>query len=127
MMLHTSSTTRSLGLGSWAAAAHTVSVQTIAGGGPELRLQEPQVEDGDQGLVAQQVVALVGEQVAQAAGGEGPQQAGQTGVASLVLLEKCVEVPESGALPGPCVVARGGRGRGMRAGRRSAARPPSPR
>ena len=33
MMLHTSSTTSSLGLGSWAAAAHTVSVQTIAAAG----------------------------------------------------------------------------------------------
>ena len=32
-MLHTSSTTSSLGRGSWAAAAHTVSVQTIAAAG----------------------------------------------------------------------------------------------
>ena len=33
MIDHTSSTTSSLGLGSWAAAAHTVSVQTIAAAG----------------------------------------------------------------------------------------------
>ena len=33
MMLHTSSTTSRRGLGSWAAAAHTVSVQTIAAAG----------------------------------------------------------------------------------------------
>ena len=33
MMLHTSSTTSSRGRGSWAAAAHTVSVQTIAAAG----------------------------------------------------------------------------------------------
>ena len=33
MMLHTSSTTRSRGLGFCAAAAHTVSVQTIAAAG----------------------------------------------------------------------------------------------
>ena len=61
-------------MGSWAAAAHTVSVQTIAAAGLKLRLQQPQVEDRHQGLVVQQVVALVGEQVAQAAGGEGPKQ-----------------------------------------------------
>ena len=56
------------------------------GGGPELGFEEPQVEDRDQGLVIEKVVALVGQQVPEAAGGEGPQQAGQTGVALLVSL-----------------------------------------
>ena len=74
MMLHTSSTTSRRGLGSWAAAAHTVSVQTIAAAGRKLGFEEPKVEDRHQGLVVQQVVALVGEEVAQAAGGEGPEQ-----------------------------------------------------
>ena len=60
MMLHTSSTTSRRGLGSWAAAAHTVSVQTIAAGGPELGFEQSKVEDRDQRLAAKQVVALVG-------------------------------------------------------------------
>ena len=108
MMLHTSSTTRSLGLGSWAAAAHTVSVQTIAAAGRSSGSKQPEVEDGDQGLVAQQVVALVGEQVSQAAGGEGPEQPCEAGVSRLALLQILVEVPEAGALPWLGVVARQG-------------------
>ena len=96
MMLHTSSTTSSLGRGSWAAAAHTVSVQTIAAAGLQLRLQQVQVEDRHQGLAGQQVVALVGEQVPQAAGGEGPQQVGDL---RGFPFQVAVEVPEAGALP----------------------------
>ena len=76
------------------------------GGGPKLRLQQVQVEDGDQGLVGQQVVALVGEQVAQAAGGEGPQQVGD--VAAALGFQVGVEVAEAGALPMLGVVARQG-------------------
>ena len=78
------------------------------GGRPQLRLQEVQVEDGDEGLVAQQVVSLVGEQVTQAAGGEWPEQPGQTRVSRLVLLQILVEIAEAGALPGLGVVARQG-------------------
>ena len=78
------------------------------GGGPQLGFEEPQVEDGDQGLVGQQVVALVGEQVAQAAGGEGPEQPGHVLTARFVSLQILVEVLEAGALPGLGVVARQG-------------------
>ena len=42
----------------------------------ELGFQESQVEHGDEGLVVKQVVSVVGEQVAQAARGERPQQPG---------------------------------------------------
>ena len=66
------------------------------------------IEDGDQGLVGQQVVALVGEEVAQAAGGEGPQQPRHISASRLVSLQVLVEVPEAGALPGLGVVARQG-------------------
>ena len=78
------------------------------GGGPELRFQQAQVEDRHQGLVAQEVVALVGEQVSQAAGGEGPEQPCEAGVSRLALLQILVEVPEAGALPWLGVVARQG-------------------
>ena len=50
------------------------------GGGPKLRLQEPQVEDRHQGLAGEQVVPLVGEKVPQAARCEGPQQLRQVAV-----------------------------------------------
>ena len=43
------------------------------GGGPQLRFEQTQVEDGDQGLVGEEVVALIREQVPQAAGGERPE------------------------------------------------------
>ena len=78
------------------------------GGWPELRLQQPQVENGDQGLVGQQVVALVGEQVTQAARGEGPQQLRHVFPSRLISLQVLVEVPEAGALAGLVVVARQG-------------------
>ena len=77
-------------------------------GWPEFRLQQAQVEDGHEGLVVEQVVALVGEEVAQAAGGEGPEQSGEIGVSRVALLQILVEVPEAGALAGRCVVAREG-------------------
>ena len=73
MIDHTSSTTSRRGLGSWAAAAHTVSVQTIAAAGRSSGSNSRRSKTVTQGLAAQQVVALVGEEVAQAAGGEGPQ------------------------------------------------------
>ena len=78
------------------------------GGGPQFRLQQPQVEDGDEGLAGEEVVALVREQVPEAAGGEGPQQAGQAGIARLVFLQVFIKVAEPRALPGPGVVARQG-------------------
>ena len=106
MMLHTSSTTSRRGRGSWAAAAHTVSVQTIAAAGRNSGSSQVQVEDGDQGLVGQQVVALVGEEMAEAAGGEGPQQVGDVAVA--LLFKKRIEIAEAGALPMIGVVARQG-------------------
>ena len=56
-----------------------------------------QVEHRDQGFMGQQVVALVGEQVPQAAGGEGPQQVGD--VAAALVFQVGVEVAEAGALP----------------------------
>ena len=96
MMLHTSSTTSSRGRGSWAAAAHTVSVQTMAAAGRSSGSSKVQVEHGDQGLAGQQVVALVGEQVPQAAGGEGTQQVGDL---RRLPLQVGVEVAEAGALP----------------------------
>ena len=61
-----------------------------------------QVEDGDQSLVGQQVVALIGEQVPQAAGGEGAQQVGDL---RGLLFQVGVEIPEAGALPSFGVVA----------------------
>ena len=76
------------------------------GGGAQLRLQQVQVEDGDQGLVGQQVVALVGEQVPQAAGGEGTQQVGD--VVAAALFQEVVKVAEAGAFSGLGVVARQG-------------------
>ena len=78
------------------------------GGGPQLRLQQPEIEDGDEGLVAEQVVALVREQVPQASGGERPQQPCQIGIARLVLPQVLVEVTEARALSGLGVVARQG-------------------
>ena len=75
------------------------------GGGPQLRLQQPEIEDGDEGLVAEQVVALVREQVPEAAGGERPQQPCQIGIARLVLPQVLVEVTEARALSGLGVVA----------------------
>ena len=75
------------------------------GGGTQFRLQQVQVEHRHQGLAGQQVVALVGEQVPQAAGGEGAQQVGDL---RRLLLQVGVEVPEAGALPALGVV--GGQG-----------------
>ena len=77
-------------------------------GGPKLRLQQPQVEGGDQRLVGQQAAALVGEEVAQAACGEGAQQPRHISASRLVSLQVGVEVPEAGALVGLVVVARQG-------------------
>ena len=65
-------------------------------GGPKLRLKQAQVEHGDQRLVGEQVVALVGQQVAQAARCEGPQQPCEVGGSRLVFLKVLVEVPEAG-------------------------------
>ena len=108
MIDHTSSTTSRRGLGSWGRRRPHRLGADHRGGGPELRLQEVQVEDGDQGLVGQQVVALVGEEVAQAAGGEGPEQPGHVSPVRLVSLQVLIEVLEAGALPGLGVVARQG-------------------
>ena len=87
MMLHTSSTTSRRGLGSWAAAAHTVSVQTIAAAGRSSGSSNRRSNTVTRASLPQQVVALVGEQVTQAAGGEGPQQPCEAGVSRLVLLQ----------------------------------------
>ena len=97
MIVQTSSTTRSLGLGSRAAAAHTVSVQTIAAAGRSSGSNRAEVEDRHARLVGQQIVSLVGEQVSQAAGGKGPQQARDFVFALPV--EVVVKVPEAGSLP----------------------------
>ena len=67
------------------------------GGGPQLGFEEAQVEDRHQSLVAEEVVALVGEKVSKAAGGEGPQQPREVGIARLALLQIRVEVAEAGA------------------------------
>ena len=106
MMLHTSSTTRSLGLGSWAAAAHTVSVQTIAAAGRSSGSSSRRSNTVTSASRGQKVVPLVGEEMAEAAGCEGTQQLRQ--VAVPVAFEIGVEVLESGALPGLGVVARQG-------------------
>ena len=68
------------------------------GGGAQLRLQQPQVEDRHQRLVGEQVVALIGEQVAEATGGEGAEQLRQIGVALLAVAQVGEEVAEAGAL-----------------------------
>ena len=102
------------------------------GGGAKLRLQEPQVEDGDQGLVAEQVVALVGEQVAQAAGGEGPEQAGQSlprtrfevAVVRLALLQKPVRSRGSRSAPSAGRSSPPERGLGRPCAPRPGSRPP---
>ena len=90
----------------------------LGGGGPhrfgadhrrrrsELRLQQVQVEHGDQGLVGQEVVALVGEQMPQAAGGEGAKQVGN--VAVPLLFRKRIEIAEAGAFSRLGVIARQG-------------------
>ena len=78
------------------------------GGGTQLRFEEAQVEHGDQCLVVEEVVALVREQVAEAAGGEGPEQPCKVGVSRLALLQILVEVAEAGAFAGLRVVARQG-------------------
>ena len=86
----------------------------LGGGGPhrlgadhrgsrsEFGFQQVQVEYRDQGFAGQQVVALVGEQVPQAAGGEGAQQVGDL---RRFPLQVGVEVAEAGALPPFGVVA----------------------
>ena len=64
-----------------------------------------QVEDGDERLPGEEVVVLVREEVAQAAGGEGAQQLREVGIA---LLEVAVEGGEAGARARLGVVAREG-------------------
>ena len=67
------------------------------GSGPQLRLQQAQVKDSHERLVGKQVVTLVGEQVAQAARGEGPQQLRKVGVAVLAVAQEGEKVAEAGA------------------------------
>ena len=87
------------------------------GGGTQFRLQQVQVEDGDQCLVGQQVVALVGEEMAQAAGGEGTQQVCDSpprtgfGVAAALGFQVGVESRGSRCAPGARRSSRPGRDR----------------
>ena len=73
-------------------------------GRTKLGLEQPQVEHRHRRLSAQQVVALVGQQVSQASRGEWPQQHGE--VAVPLLPEECVEVTEARSLAGPGVIGR---------------------
>ena len=109
MIDHTSSTTRRRGLGSWAAAAHTVSVQTIAAAGLSSGSRRCRSNTVIRASFPRQVVSLVGEQVSEAAGGKGPAAALQESASPASLFSQiCVEITEAGALAGLCVVARQG-------------------
>ena len=68
----------------------------MAAAGRSSGSKQVQVEDCDQGFAGQQVVSLVGEQVPQAASGEGAEQVGDI---RRLLLQVGVEIAEAGALP----------------------------
>ena len=115
-MLHTSSTTRSLGLGSWAAAAHTVSVQTIAAAGRSSGSSNRRSKTVTRASLPSRsspssesrcLRLPVAKGLSRRARACPELDSGSRSPASS-LLQILVEIAEAGALAGPGVVARQG-------------------
>ena len=108
MIDHTSSHDEQAGLGVLGCGGPHRLGAHHRGGGAQLGFEQTQVEDGDEGFVAQKVVSLVGEKMSEAAGGEGPEEPREIGVSRLALLQVLVEISEAGAVAWLGVVARQG-------------------
>ena len=105
MMLHTSSTTSSRGRGSWAAAAHTVSVQTIAAAGlssGSSRCRSNTVTRASRASRSSPSSESRSRRLPVAKGRS------RWAISGVLLLQEGIEVPEAGALPPFGVVTRQG-------------------